>query len=87
MYRKLLIAAAAVATLAAPAFAATTYYVGMDTASKKCEVTSTKPDGTKITLVGSPDTYATKAKADIEDARLAAREALVSDAPSQRRAS
>jgi 1-acyl-sn-glycerol-3-phosphate acyltransferase len=33
------------------------------------------------------DTYATKAKADIEDARLAAREALVSDAPSQRRAS
>jgi 1-acyl-sn-glycerol-3-phosphate acyltransferase len=33
------------------------------------------------------DTYATKAKADIEDARLAAREALVSDAPSHRRAS
>jgi 1-acyl-sn-glycerol-3-phosphate acyltransferase len=33
------------------------------------------------------DQYATKAKADIEDARLAAREALVSDAPSQRRAS
>jgi 1-acyl-sn-glycerol-3-phosphate acyltransferase len=33
------------------------------------------------------DTYATKAKADIEDARVAARESLVSDAPSQRRAS
>lgn len=33
------------------------------------------------------DTYATKAKADIEDARTAAREALVSDAPSARRAS
>ncbi|MDX6268697.1 MAG: 1-acyl-sn-glycerol-3-phosphate acyltransferase, partial [Frankiales bacterium] len=33
------------------------------------------------------DQYATKAKADIEDARLAAREALVSDAPPQRRAS
>ena len=33
------------------------------------------------------DTYATKAKADIEDARTAAREALVSDAPTQRRAS
>jgi len=33
------------------------------------------------------DTYATKAKADIEDARLAAREALVSDAPTARRAS
>ena len=33
------------------------------------------------------DCYATKAKADIEDARLAAREALVSDAPPQRRAS
>ncbi|MDX6216196.1 MAG: 1-acyl-sn-glycerol-3-phosphate acyltransferase [Frankiales bacterium] len=33
------------------------------------------------------DQYATKAKADIEDARLAAGEALVSDAPSQRRAS
>ncbi len=30
------------------------------------------------------DTYATKAKADIEDARLAAREALVSDAPTRR---
>jgi 1-acyl-sn-glycerol-3-phosphate acyltransferase len=27
------------------------------------------------------DTYATKAKADIEDARKAAKEALVSDAP------
>ena len=33
------------------------------------------------------DTYATKAKTDIEDARTAAREALVSDAPRQRRAS
>jgi 1-acyl-sn-glycerol-3-phosphate acyltransferase len=33
------------------------------------------------------DTYATKAKTDIEDARIAAREALVSDAPRQRRAS
>jgi 1-acyl-sn-glycerol-3-phosphate acyltransferase len=34
------------------------------------------------------DQYATKAKADIEDARIAAREALVSDAPrSQRKAS
>ncbi|MGB8649677.1 MAG: lysophospholipid acyltransferase family protein [Mycobacteriales bacterium] len=31
------------------------------------------------------DTYATKAKADIEDARVAAREALVSDAPSPAR--
>jgi len=33
------------------------------------------------------DTYATKAKTDLEDARTAAREALVSDAPRQRRAS
>ena len=34
------------------------------------------------------DTYATKAKADIESARVAAGEALVSDAPApQRRAS
>jgi len=33
------------------------------------------------------DTYATKAKTDIEEARTAAREALVSDAPRQRRAS
>ncbi len=33
------------------------------------------------------DQYATKAKADIEDARLAAGEALVSDAPRERRAS
>jgi 1-acyl-sn-glycerol-3-phosphate acyltransferase len=33
------------------------------------------------------DTYATKAKAEIEDARKAAHESLVSDAPRQRRAS
>jgi 1-acyl-sn-glycerol-3-phosphate acyltransferase len=41
-----------------------------------------------MTLSGQEyvDTYATKAKADIEDARRAAREALVSDAPLERKA-
>jgi hypothetical protein len=74
--RKYLITAAIltafVTPAAAAAMAATTWYVAMDAKSKKCSVTSKKPDGTKMTMVGT-DTYKTKAdatkaeKADTKD--------------------
>ena len=60
--RKYLIAAALVAAFALPASAATTYYVGLVAKSNKCEVTSTKPDGVKVKMIGTA-TYSTKAKA------------------------
>ena len=73
--RKYLITAAIVAAFVAPAasaaMAATTWYVAMDAKSKKCSVTKTKPDGTKMTMVGT-DTYKTKAdatKAEKADAK------------------
>lgn len=54
-----------------PAFAATaakkpvmhTYYVGQVVKSKKCEVTTHKPNGKTVTMVGK-DTYKTKAAAE-----------------------
>jgi len=74
--RKYLITGAILAAFVAPAataaMAATTWYVAMDAKTKKCSVTSKKPDGTKIMMVGT-DTYKTKAdatkaeKADTKD--------------------
>ena len=58
--RKYLLTGAIIAAFVAPAMAATTtWYVGMDAKAKKCMVTKTKPDGTKITMVGT-DTFKTK---------------------------
>jgi hypothetical protein len=71
--RKYLITGAILAAFVAPAVAATstTWYVAMDAKSKKCSVTSKKPDGTKMTMVGT-DTY--KSKADATKAEKADKE-------------
>lgn len=76
MFRKylvpvLLISAFATPALAASEHAATEHYVVMNTATKKCEVTSKKPDGTTMTQVGTM-TYKTKKEA--HDAMKAAAE-------------
>jgi hypothetical protein len=61
--RKYLLTGAIIAAFVAPAMAATTWYVGMDAKSKKCSVTKTKPDGTKMMMVGG-DTAMYKTKKD-----------------------
>jgi hypothetical protein len=65
MYRKYLLAAALVATFAAPSFAATAaaFYVQQDATTHKCSVATTKPDGTKLVMIGKV-TYTTQADAD-----------------------
>ena len=63
MYRTLALAAALAATFAAaPAFAAASYYVGKDAKSAKCSVSTKKPDGTKVIMIGTAS-YKTKAEA------------------------
>ena len=63
MYRNLALAAALAASFAAaPAFAAASYYVGKDVKTAKCSVSTKKPDGTKVTMVGTAS-YKTKAEA------------------------
>jgi len=63
--RKYLLTGAIIAAFIAPAMAATTtWYVGMDAKSKKCSVTKTKPDGTKMMMVGGDTAmYKTKKEA------------------------
>lgn len=63
MVRKYLIAAAVIATFAAPAFAATEYYVAQDAKTHACSVTDKKPDGKTMTMVGKKG-YETKAAAE-----------------------
>ena len=58
--RKYFITAALIASFAAPAFAATTYYVAENAKTKKCSVTTKKPDGKTYLMVGTPDTYTKK---------------------------
>ena len=59
MLRKILVTAAIAASLSAPAFAATTYYVGKDSKTNKCSVSTTKP----ATMIGTAG-YSTKAAAE-----------------------
>jgi len=61
--RKYFITAALIASFAAPAFAATTYYVAENAKTKKCSVTTKKPDGKTYLMVGTPDTYTKKSDA------------------------
>ncbi|MFT3987062.1 hypothetical protein [Aestuariivirga sp.] len=63
MIRNILIIGTAVAALSAPAMAATTFYATMDSASKKCSVSETKPDGKTIMMIGKAG-FKTKAKAE-----------------------
>jgi len=64
MVRKYLITGAILAafTIPAAAAAAKTYYVAIDGKTKKCEVTTKKPDGTKLIMVGT-ETYTKMADA------------------------
>ena len=58
--RKYLLTGAILAAFVVPSVAATTtWYVGMDAKTKKCSVTKTKPDGTKMMMVGT-DTFKSK---------------------------
>ena len=52
MIRKLILASAAVAVLAMPAFAATEFFVAKDAATKKCAVSDKKPDGKAMMMIG-----------------------------------
>jgi hypothetical protein len=71
MYRKYLVTAALVVSFAAPAFAATEYYVAQNAKTKKCEVTTKKPDGKTWIEIG---TSSYKTKADATKAEKAAAE-------------
>ncbi|RNJ41210.1 hypothetical protein B5V01_27310 [Mesorhizobium erdmanii] len=71
MIRKIAIVSALVAIFTIPAVAATEYWVAKDTATKKCEVVSKKPDGTKLTDAGNK-TYTSKANAERALKELAA---------------
>lgn len=63
MFRKVVLAIAAVAVFSMPAFAAAEFYIVKSAATKKCEIVDKKPDGTKLTDVGKKS-YATKAAAE-----------------------
>ena len=69
--RKYLVTAALALSLAAPAFAATTFYVQQDAKTHKCSVSSTKPDGKALMMIGTA-TY--KSQTDAEAAMKAAKE-------------
>jgi hypothetical protein len=62
MHRKLLSAAIVVLIAAAPAFAATEYFVVQKAADKSCSVAVVKPDGKATMMVGKAS-YKTEAEA------------------------
>ena len=65
MKLKLVAAAALVASLAAPAFAADEFYVVQDGKTKKCTVLDKKPTGSSMTVVSPAGTvYKTKTEAE-----------------------
>jgi len=63
MKAKTLAIAAALTSLAAPAFAQS-FYVVQDVKTKKCTVTETKPTTTETTVVSGDTVYKTRAEAD-----------------------
>jgi len=68
---KYLITAALAISFAAPAFAASTFYVQQDAKTHKCSVATTKPDGTAMMMVGK---VTFTSQADAEAAMKAAKE-------------
>jgi hypothetical protein len=62
MIRKSLVTVFALAAFTLPTLAAAPFYVVKNEATKKCEVTETKPDGKTMMEVGKKS-YATKAEA------------------------
>jgi hypothetical protein len=63
MIRKMMIAGVVVATFAAPALAATEFFVAKDAATQKCAVMDTKPDEKAAMAVGTVS-YTTKEDAE-----------------------
>jgi hypothetical protein len=63
MIRKMMIAGVAVATFAAPALAATEFFVAKDAATQKCAVMDAKPDEKAAMAVGTVS-YPTKEDAE-----------------------
>jgi hypothetical protein len=53
MHRKLISASIVALLVASPAFAATQYYVVHKPGDKLCSVTTTKPDGKIVLMVGT----------------------------------
>lgn len=62
MHKKLLSAAIMVMFAAAPALAATEYFVAQKASDKTCSVATTKPDG-KATMMVGKSSYKTEAEA------------------------
>lgn len=65
MKTRLIVAAAMVASLAAPAFAADEFWVVQDSATKKCTIVEQKPTVSTMTVVSPSGTvYKTKTEAE-----------------------
>lgn len=62
--KKTLIAAALIASFAAPAFAADSFYIVQDTATKKCSIVEQKPTAKTMTIVGNGTVYKTRTEAE-----------------------
>ncbi|MBR0875026.1 hypothetical protein JQ633_32030 [Bradyrhizobium tropiciagri] len=60
---KVIIAAAVLTSVAAPAFAQS-FYVVQDAKTKKCTITETKPTTTETTVVSGDTVYKTRAEAE-----------------------
>jgi hypothetical protein len=63
MRKSISFAAIAVLISTTSVFAASTYYVSQKAGGGTCSVTTKKPDGTKVMMIGT-DTYKTKAAAE-----------------------
>ena len=62
--KKTVLAAALIASFAAPAFAADTFYIVQDSATKKCSIVEQKPTVTTTTIVGNGTVYKTRTEAE-----------------------
>jgi hypothetical protein len=60
---KVIIAAAVLSSVAAPAFA-DSYYVVQDVKTKKCTITESKPTTTETTVVSGDTVYKTRSEAE-----------------------
>ncbi len=62
--KKTLLAATLIASFAAPAFAADTYYIVQDTTTKKCTIVDQKPTVKTMTILGDGTVYKTRTEAE-----------------------
>jgi len=62
--KKTLLAATLIASFAAPAFAADTYYIVQDKTTKKCSIVEQKPTVETTTIVGDGTVYKTRTEAE-----------------------